>query len=559
MIKLILPTHSKTYDKNAGITVYFKGNLYINNELQQAENLIKLSSLLIKNLSDIKELKKILLSFSGNFSVVIATKNNSILVITDKVRSIPIFYCYLLNELIVGEKFDDISNFLSSKSIDIVSSISYLLSGFVVGNKTLYNEIKQLNAGQFLIFSLHELQVKNYFTYRYQGNNFLSLKEYCKNFDHVLEETFTKTINSLRYRNVVIPLSGGLDSRLIAVMFKEYGYENVLTYTYGKINNQEAQVSKKIAKLLGYPWLIIPYSNNLWYSIYHSTIMTKYMHFANCYASLPHIQDFPAVMELSLEKKIPEDSIFVPGHSLDLLAGSWIKPEWILKSNFSLNDAINCILKDHFALFYWDVYSNKWLDIIKGEINDNMLDVSVSSKEDELSIIENWNWKERQSKFIINSLRVYEFWNYDWRIPLWDESFIDFFVKLPLYWRFNKLFYKYYLSNRFQKLFWDIDISRVTPTNHYKQIKELKENIKYNKMFRKPLRHAFTTYEYFSHPFSWYGINNFRDHWTKISKDKLTATKINSFTARDIIENIYTQNKLNYKIIFDINNGEILL
>jgi len=51
------------------------------------------------------------------------------------------------------------------------------------------------------------------------------------------------------------------------------------------------------------------------------------------------------------------------------------------------------------------------------------------------------DWQERQAKFIVNSVRVYEFWGYEWRIPLWDNQLMDFFSGVPLKLRLEKKLY----------------------------------------------------------------------------------------------------------------------
>ena len=90
----------------------------------------------------------------------------------------------------------------------------------------------------------------------------------------------------------------------------------------------------------------------------------------------------------------------------------------------------------------------------------------IISKNDLANIFENWEWKERQSKFIINSCRVYEFYGFEWRLPLWDLEFINYWSRIPLEMRENKKLYKEYLLNsNYKNLFSDFNYKNFEKNN----------------------------------------------------------------------------------------------
>ncbi len=43
------------------------------------------------------------------------------------------------------------------------------------------------------------------------------------------------------------------------------------------------------------------------------------------------------------------------------------------------------------------------------------------------------------------SVRVYEFWGYDWLMPLWDLELTEFLSRIPLERYFNRRLYKEYV------------------------------------------------------------------------------------------------------------------
>ena len=75
-------------------------------------------------------------------------------------------------------------------------------------------------------------------------------------------------------------------------------------------------------------------------------------------------------------------------------------------------------------------YSNTCLLYNKGWKGIN-IDVVLEDKKLH-SIFEEYSWKERQTKFIINSVRCYEFYGYKYLVPLWDKDLASFFRKVNL-------------------------------------------------------------------------------------------------------------------------------
>ena len=45
---------------------------------------------------------------------------------------------------------------------------------------------------------------------------------------------------------------------------------------------------------------------------------------------------------------------------------------------------------------------------------------------------EQWDLRERQAKFICNSVRVYEHFGHPWRLPLFDHELMDFWARVPV-------------------------------------------------------------------------------------------------------------------------------
>ena len=62
-------------------------------------------------------------------------------------------------------------------------------------------------------------------------------------------------------------------------------------------------------------------------------------------------------------------------------------------------------------------------------------------------IYENWEYSERQCKFVVNGQKAYEFLNFDWFLPLWDSEFVKFWTTIPIELRYKQSLYRTYLYN----------------------------------------------------------------------------------------------------------------
>src|SRR5690606_22772637 len=66
---------------------------------------------------------------------------------------------------------------------------------------------------------------------------------------------------------------------------------------------------------------------------------------------------------------------------------------------------------------------------------------SEITRDEAIDIFEKWDLKERQSKFIVNSLKVYEYHQLDSYIPMWDFELVRLFQSIPTKFRYKTAMY----------------------------------------------------------------------------------------------------------------------
>jgi asparagine synthase (glutamine-hydrolysing) len=454
--------------------------------------------------------------------------DGSLVAAVDRARSIPIFYAHTGDDMYVSDDAYWVAEQLAEQDYDKLSIAEFLLAGYVTGQDTLFPMIKQLRAGELLLAKATpsgiQVTARTYYAFLH-GGYITNFEKLLQEWDKALLSVFSRLIHSVNGRPIVIPLSGGKDSRLVAIMLKRLRYENVICLSYGLPGNRESEISKQVALRLGYRWEFVPYSRRLWYDSFHSKEYRAYERFADGLASIAHIQDWPAVWEMKAGSIIPEDSVFVPGHGGDVTAGGHIPTEFGRTNHVGEEDVLNAIISKYYNL--WDI---KKLDTsrvlkmnpdevrfrLKRKIHSLLGGLSCETPEEAANALEQWNWRERQTKFIANSVRAYEFWGYDWRLPYWDKELLHFWQRVPLCYRLEMRLRKRYTQNieaRFgikgpsaQSDWTHLIITRVLETlGLLDRVKALGLPELFDKITNRMRRISYRRL-YESHPLGWYGI-----------------------------------------------------
>lgn len=393
------------------------------------------------------------LNLANGFFAMICKEKQKIIAAVDRIRSIPLFYSQNKKKIFISDNAEWIRCKICDLEMDRGALEEMQLTGYVTGEDTLYPNIKQLQAGEMLIIEKTNTSTMNLSKHRYYRFLHEEPKKYNESsllneLDKVAVDLIQRLIDYADGRQIVIPLSGGYDSRLIAILLKRLCYNNVLAFTYGTIGNQESNDSKIVADTLGIKWHFVEYNKEQWKGVWNQNERWKFQKWASGYCTTPHMQDWIAVKILKDEGAIDSDCVIVPGHTGDFVAGGHIPNVVFTQAKFAMQDIAENIFKQHYSLAPIKLFSISKSDWLK-RILLTVERTTVNSPWELADGIEKWNWQERQAKFICNSVRAYEYFGYDWWLPLWDRAFMSFWQKLPLDLRKGKMWYNDYVSSLF--------------------------------------------------------------------------------------------------------------
>lgn len=371
----------------------------------------------------------------------------------DHVRSQPLFYGQAAGHLYLSDDAEWVRQQVKDQEMDPVACEEFQLAGYVTGNETLFPHVKQLQAGECLL-ATHDgnglqIQTRRYYRFLHMEPDSYDEAVLREQLDQAVVRCIQRLIDYADGRQIVVPLSGGYDSRLIVTLLKRLGYDNVLTFTYGVPGNKESEYSQKVANALGLRWHFVEYSEDLWREAWQTPERWEYQKWASGWNSIAHVQDWLAVKVMKAHGVPEPDCLFVPGHSGDFVAGSHIPANAFERTSFTLDDAADAVFSKHYGLAPLKFFETSRL-IWAERIRDRMERDGITAAWQYADVFEKWDWQERQAKYICNSIRVYEFFGFSWWMPFWDKEFIYFWQNTPLKLRKNRQWYNNYVALNFE-------------------------------------------------------------------------------------------------------------
>ena len=420
---------------------------------------------LINKFIDIKkyEITSFLNSIDGHFALAVQREDITFIAV-DKIRSTPLFFTNIANNFYIDHDPKNLLNLNKfDKTFDENAKLEIAMSGYTIGNKTIYKNLYSLKAGEIAVFQNNRYEYATY--YKYFGEIVeKNYDDYVENLSELTLNIFQKMLTQIGNRQIVIPLSAGNDSRLVASILKYLGAKNVKCYSYGTIGNFEAKIAKLISQKLGYEWKFIPLTHKSEKKYYQSEEYKKYLDYSETFCSVPYIQSLSTIKYLKDMNWINQDAVFINGNSGDFITGGHIRTKLVsepemLNTPLRKENILNQLIEKHFSLWGY-LKTNQNIKKIKKNLWDEIVKEcgELQKKSNDHLFYEYSELIDRQSKFVIAGQKAYEYYNHEWRLPLWDDEYLDFWQKVPLELKRNqKLFIKMLKKNNFGNV-WSDDI-----------------------------------------------------------------------------------------------------
>lgn len=386
-----------------------------------------------------------------NFAAIVRTPRG-IVASTDHCRSYPIFYFAADGRCAVGNDARRLQEAEGGTAFDPAAVLEAMASGYVYDGRTLDRRIRQLRAGECLhVDTGGRPTTARSFVYRpalgggpadaaMAGGGVGELAA-------AIDAAIADLISMADGAPILVPLSGGLDSRLILAKLAEARYPDIRAFSYGPRNNPDARIAREVARRLRVEWQAVVTDGRATRAFHRSQRRRDYARFCDNLCATPNYQDLQALCLLKDRGALPDDAVVVNGQTGDFITGGHIP---LHLAGDPSADPIAAIIDRHCGLWrsLLDEEARGHLrariasDLEVGE--DNARAMSPAEK---VALFERWEYEERQAKYIVNGQRSYEFMGLRWHLPLWHRGVVDACMRMPLDLRIEQRAYRQFLES----------------------------------------------------------------------------------------------------------------
>jgi asparagine synthase (glutamine-hydrolysing) len=202
--------------------------------------------------------------FRGNFCGFIYNKQKNTYIAFNNHSGTKKLFCYRdTNIAIICTDLQALTltlkNFKTSFSHDIESAYLLLSSGFMMGNKTLVKEIQQVSAGEYAEIQSDKIDFKKYFQLSDITETTDSKSEIIRKVDFLFKQAVKREfeIDKKYGTTSVSTISGGLDSRMTALIAHKLGYNQIL-FNFSEKGYADQLIADEIAREHNLPLRFIP-------------------------------------------------------------------------------------------------------------------------------------------------------------------------------------------------------------------------------------------------------------------------------------------------------------
>ncbi|NHN43556.1 asparagine synthase [Halorubellus sp. JP-L1] len=387
----------------------------------------------------------------GFYAVVVDT-DDAVFLVCDHARSVPLYFD-TSESIVVGDSTRELVG--DDRELDPLAASEFALTRYVTRGETVYANVAAVRAGEVVAVPRADpgsFERRRYARYRpttaVEGDEATLLDA----MDDVLAGVFDRVVDVADGRRVAVPLSGGVDSRLVAATLVDRGVD-VLGFAFGVHGHADVEVSRDVADALGIDWAFIEYTPERWHDWYHSAARRDYHEYAFGGDALPFLAEWPAVKELQ-SRGVLDDALVCPGHTV-ATPSERVPASWLAEPP-DADGFVSHVLDEHYSLWAFEDERRRatFADRIRADAGLGAGAATAADADapggDAIPAYEEWEWTTRMATFTNGDARCYDWFGLDWWLPLWDPAYVRFWASVPAEHRLGKRLQTEYTARRFR-------------------------------------------------------------------------------------------------------------
>jgi len=298
------PHSAYIHEPSSGVHMFIHGEIYSRNIFHDKDSRKEISELYEMFL---KKGAKIFYEMNGAFTVIVYdAARKEVNFITDRASLRKIYYRYSKGVVEFSSELQPLLREGVRAAANVSTVANILTFGYPLGRKTIISDIEVTGPAEVVSFSEAGKEACRYWDWNFseQKNNHCEEEYYS-----LLEDSVFQCVHSAS--NVTVPLSGGLDSRVLATMSKRAG-KDVTAWNFGDKRCSDVRIAQKVAHELSVDYKHFSFSDDFIYEHLGETFdafngmipLEQGMHFVLC------------------ENKKGEVPVLLHGHMGDVIAGS---------------------------------------------------------------------------------------------------------------------------------------------------------------------------------------------------------------------------------------------
>jgi asparagine synthase (glutamine-hydrolysing) len=392
--------------------------------------------------------------FNGQFQCCIYDKENKVTyLISDRYGTRPLYYTSNHSRMLFAPEVKALIQGKFTKKINYQAISDLLYYGHLLEYRTLFENISLLPEASYLIFSDGRINLHRYWEYTYVENAYelkkvpkKKMQESAVELEHQMLSAVERQTND-KNQKILIPLSGGLDSRWVISLANDLGVDPLIAFTMGSEKSEDQIYARMVASHL--------HADHTAFDFRPEMIWPDAKHFS-------YLSDAMSIIYGPLQNFQPCRHFFKNSHYViaaqmcDALFGStlfkrrikslMLKNKWDehAEKNFleifllATNHDVKSILQPQ----VFDTISDSYLEIPKQYIENDKRPIFCYFK----LLLNEHVRRGTLGGNVVNNLF------FETRMPSYDNDLIEFAFNLPIQLKINQFLYRYSFSQRYPAL-----------------------------------------------------------------------------------------------------------